>query len=354
MGEYNFAKKIEKKMRDSDYKKLNLVGNPFLPISINDKEIPELFGRDKELDILARYTVDMLNDQLESIAIIGTKGIGKTHLLLFIFRQLIPFLEKGNYRIFLIRNPEDFLEFRNTEPTLDRKKFLFIDDCEQIWYKYPEAMKSVFEKKDIKVIACWNQAGWNNLKKTAHTLPKSTMTVLQKLDTAACSDIILNRLEKNKLDKNRPLPFTKEAIDTIVGISNGVPYTITTLADKCIQAAIGANKEFVDEEISNGVAKETGIGFRDLGDKLLSLTKTQNIVLVGLWEMTTSFKRAVLADDLAKFLGMNRSAVVQHLLKLEEIGLLGKQRAGRYVRYYIKPMYLETIERYVEETNVNH
>lgn len=351
----NLARQVERQMKDSDYKKLNLRGNPFLPISLKDKELPDLIGREADIDILIRYIVDMLKDKLESVAILGTKGIGKTHFLLHVHHGLHEYLEKLGLRVTLIRSADEFKEFYDSEPLLDRSKFIFIDDIEQIWYKYPDAMHRTFENNKVKVVATWNKSGWNNLKHGTQLIPKSATINLSKLNYEVCEKIIEGRLTKFVLDRSKPFPFVKESISTIARVSNGVPYTITTLADKCIQLAIQQGKKQVDEDISGLVARETGVALRELQNKLDELTKTQTKVLVGLWEMTSSFKRAVRADELADFLGMQRPAVVQHLLALEkDSGILSKRRGGREVRYYIKPLYLEYIGSFIEDTGQNH
>jgi DNA-binding MarR family transcriptional regulator len=350
---YDFAGKVQKEMKDSEYKNLNLTSNPFLPISINDKDIPELIGRESQMDVLVRYTADMLHDRLESVAILGTKGIGKTHILLYLFRDAREFLMKSGYRVYLIRNPTDFKEFFDSEPTVPDKKFLFIDDCEQIWFRYFDAVRIVFEKSNIKVIATWNQASWNSIKRgTSHIPPKSATVVLEKLDEKACARIIQSRLQKHILDKNKSMPFTDEAITTIASLSNGIPYTVISLADKCVHEAIETKTYSVNSAISDKIAAETGVASREISAKLLDLTMTQRTVLRALWHETNSFRRSLTSQEVANLLSLTRTGALLHLKKLETLNILGRQKAasGREVHYYIKPHYLEAVEKYLEET----
>jgi len=313
-----------------------------------------LVERNKELDEAIRYIVDMINGELSSLTILGFKGIGKTHFILnlhIILKNIFsrePDLFKKFDLVFLTTLFE-FSEFYKSYFSEIKKKdtFLIIDDGDQIWQKYPYELKELYDKKNVVILSTWNSSRWNSLKKKSIALPRSKTMILKKISPKGCINIMKSRLQKNIIDKKR-WPFTFDAIELLAELCDGNPYTLMNTADKCLNYALEKKLDIIDRHSVIATSTDIGLFSRNVRKKLFDLTRSQLTVLKQIWEMTTSYKRGITASEIAKELGITRSAVVQHLRNLGKKQILHVSRVKKEVLYSINPDILEYVEKFIQ------
>ncbi len=327
---------------ESQYRKLNFSRNPFL-YHITEDSLPETVNRISERNEITRNIGDMLQGGISSITILGTKGIGKSQLLFYFFRELKEIETELGMEVALVKSPAEFEDFSNKITTgLPKKIMVFIDNAEKIWDKYKFGFIDLYSRDSIKIIAAWNQFSWNILKKSRLSqLPKTKTIKLGRMDSEHLKEIVVNRISSNRIDNDNS-PFSAEAIEKLADSAEGVPYTLLRNAEKCLHKALDENKSSVDLDIVNFVVAAR--------PNKVDLTKRQFEILEELWKMSSSYKRAVTMKELSESLNISRPAAFMQLQNLIEKKVVEKRTEKGINMYYIDPSILDKIETILEQS----
>ena len=136
-----------------------------------------LVGREEALNDFTRNLSDLANGQLSTLTILGTKGIGKTHFIEFVYEILKDNKTKiGIDKLYYVKGKKGFkdyflkegiekseiINYTKNNPT--KKVLIFFDDIDIIFKRYPEKMINIFEICTDCIIGTWDTYAWGNMK----------------------------------------------------------------------------------------------------------------------------------------------------------------------------------------------
>jgi len=339
----SLSEAVKRELKSSIFEKLSLKKNPFLPYIPDD--VLGTFVWREEIDEIARYITSLIKNDITAVTIIGTKGIGKTHLLRYIFEQLKGIEKDTGYGIYLIdeNNFKEFLDEAARRP--DEPCMILMDNPERILEKDRDAIVRLHSKPPdgIKLIATWNYASWKQLKSSSPVHMKTARVKMKPLKTKQLEEIIKKRVEAVRIGTS---PFTDNGVKALVGLSYGVPFTLVYFSEKILHFTVKVGEKMIDSELVRKFVKEHGIHKSDIE----RLTPAQKRITNKLWVLSSSERRGVSAVEIAGELSISRSAVVQHLGELGKKHIVGKATSGKKTLYQINPNLLGTLESYFAES----
>ncbi len=343
---YTFKDRILKGLKESEFVKLGLSRNPFIPFIPKDI-IGTFINREKELNLLTRYLPELINGFMPLLVLSGTKGIGKTHFLNYILNQLKEVGEEINHEVISL-DVDKFADFFNRVKIGDIKKshLVLIDDTEKIWEMYKENFVELIDSfEHIKIISVWTGSKWIKAKLDPfYSSLKPVCIKINKLEDEHLIKIINMRIGTT-LIKDKKNPFTIESLNYLAKVSEGVPYTIVYFCEKILHSLLDNNISIVDEEIAREFIKKANLRRFDIS----KFTPTQIQVLKTLLEITNSEKRGVTSTEIAEELGVQRPTAIEHLRKLATLNVVESNILNKRRLYFIKPSSMNQIEEVLEQ-----
>ncbi|MBI5046342.1 hypothetical protein HZC07_01275 [Candidatus Micrarchaeota archaeon] len=334
---------VLRELKSPTYAQYNLKKNPFYHIERDtpdniQKNLPRLIGRDQQIADIGRYFADLISEQIGSITILGSGGIGKTHFLLYLFFQIKEAMKISSeldkkFEIKLLMGADEFDGFLGGYSPTRKKLLLFIDEADQCWQRHPNQLRKLYEQPDTLVIGTWKKSNWDSAKKSTLGAPKSKCFMLTKLTNTDCEEILRDRLFSQLIDKNKSLPFDELAISKLAENCEGIPYSLLSDAERVLQEGISNQKKIIDVSVVETILATKHRDIREVVGTEELLSNALRRTLLSVYDYTNSWRRKAGAETIAKELGRKRSAIVISFKKLQAGGYLEAQRLGRRVLY---------------------
>lgn len=347
MKRLRFADKITKELENPSYRKLNLASNPFLPyIPLN---ISATFvNREKEQDIMVRYISSLLTNAIDGVIILGSKCIGKTHFIKYMQQEIKPLSRRLGIKLFYVDDNTAFKDYisENAIPHSDIH-FLFLDNLEEIIQQNKQIIYNMLSGgiERVKVIAACNRRAWRGLKRDmfGREIKISTL-VLSELSDFHLVEMVEKRINE-KVDGESP--FSKQSLERLAHYSKGVPYSMVNYCEKILHFCLDKKYDKITPRIVDEFMNTLSIKKIDM----LGITEMQREVLRKLFDMTSSYKRGISANEIAEEMGKARPTIFEHLRLLKEKGIVEGYKSPedkKMVLYHIHPKLLQEVERFLE------
>lgn len=344
MKELKFADKIKKEMENPSYNQLNLSSNPFLPYI--PLEISKMFvDRIEEQNILVRYVSSLINDEINGIMILGSKGIGKTHFVKYIQQGMKPLAKQFGLKFFFIDDNDSFEDYLLEYATPHSEThIIFLDNFEEV---FPKNKATIFNLlagvERVKVIISCNQRAWQTIKRDVFSREiKITSLFLSELSDGHLVDIVEKRIKEKLIGES---PFNKAALERIAHYSDGVPYTMVYYTEKVLHYCLDKKCKKINPEVIDNFINSLNIKKIDL----IILTEMQREVLKKLLDITSSYKRGVSTNELAEQMGKNRATIFEHLKILKEKNIVesyNNPKDKKTILNKINPSLMREIEKF--------
>ncbi len=148
------------------------------------------------------------------------------------------------------------------------------------------------------------------------------------LSTEESYDLIRRRLEDAHIEGAEEFePFTREAIDKIVELCDGIPRKIIMTCSESISIAIKKNLNKIDEKIVSEAIHSLGIS---IGHQILNhLTPAQSEIVKAMAKLGGS----TTVTQLSEYLKKSPGTIGTHLSDIYEMGYIYKERKGNNVYY---------------------
>jgi len=344
---YTLKEKVLKGLEESEFVKLGLSKNPFIPFI--PKDIQGTFiNREKEMVLLARYLPELIKEFMPLLVLAGTKGVGKTHFLNYIFEQLQELGEEIGHDVVFI-DVDKFEEFFNRVKVGDikRPQLVLIDDTEKVWENYKESFVELVDSFDkIKIISVWTSSKWTKSKLDPfYSSLKPACIPINKLTDGHLIKIVNMRIQNSLLAK-RERPFSEESLIYLAKVSEGVPYTMVYFCEKMLHHLLDNNLSFANEDVTKKFVKSLNLKKFDIS----RFTQTQLSVLKSLLEITNSKKRGATSTEIADDLEIKRPTAIEHLRRLSEV--VESNTLDKKKLYFIKPVLMSHVEEIFAEEGI--
>jgi Cdc6-like AAA superfamily ATPase len=343
-----FKEKVLFGLKESEFKELGLSRNPFIPFIPN--EIMGTFvNREEEKKLLIRYLPELINGFMPLLVLSGSKGIGKTHFLNYIYKELKEIESELGHEVRCLES-ESFKEFVAgvTIGQINKPQLVLIDDTEKVWEKYKQEFTQIIEANhNVKFICVWNQSKWGQIKNdNFYSALKPVCIKMEKLTKEHLIKIIMIRMTPLLTGAN--YPFDEKSLDLIANLSDGVPFSMVYFSEKLLHYALDNKSKKIDEELTKRF-----IDTLELKQLNLSyLTRAQLNVLKAMITITNSKKRGATSSEIAEEMKLTRPAAILHLRDLKKQNMIEENIEGIKKYYYIKPMMLGQVELYLSEGEI--
>ena len=347
----DISKLIKEEIKKNSFNRFGLSDNPFIPWLPKDP-IPSFVNRESEIKSFVRYLTSMTEGNLSTITVLGTKGIGKTHFLHTMFFHVKKLEEELGHRVEFMDGAK-FDEYVHGMASIDgnlaEKTIVFLDGADDVWRNDSETLRRFYygESQNIKLITAFNPSTWKNTKNVKFQLHlKTAIIYLKGLEKKHLIEMIIKRVsEKMLVKRGGEIPFEKDVLEFFASVSEGIPWTMITLAEKSLQRALDLNANGINMSIAENVVGEMNLR----ADIIYKLPNPQKRVLVALLNLMSSSKRGISAGEIALSVGVTRPAIVQNLKKLEREKCVTPKRDGRTVFYYLNPIIQRSLENQLRE-----
>lgn len=343
----SFKKALLNELKDSEFRKLGLSKNPFLPyIPKLADAAPTFINRKNELKQVIRYLSGAIEGVIPLVNVTGTRGIGKTHFENYLYSEVNMIAGNIGHKLRML-NEETFPLFYEEYKTgqIAGPHLIFLDNSEKIWEKNKQKLIDIItSQNDIKVLAVWNGTIWEQLKSDSFfTSLRPPYVKLEKLEKNHLIDIVKTRVAPYCI--KGVSPFDDKALELLAEIASGVPYSMIYFSEKILQHALDKGESRITEELVHEFIGKSNFKSYDLN----KLTERQKEVLRTLLSLTTSEKRGVTSSEVADALGIVRTAAFHHLRSMASLGIVEYNTDAYRSKYYIKPALLQRIEAYFGE-----
>jgi len=340
----SFGKKVLKGLEVSEFSELGFKKNPFLPYIPKDNEAIKFFiNRSDEIGLLIRYLPELINGFIPILVLNGSKGIGKTHFLVYIYNELKYIEEDIGHEIRMI-NKDNFKEFYDQYKVgkITKKQLLLTDDTERIWEKFKEEFVEMIDSNNqIKFISAWKSSAWNQIKQdNFYSSLKPSCIKIRKLSKIHLIKIVSERIKDCLIDNQNP--FEGESLNIMAKFSEGVPYSMVYFCEQLLHFSLNKNKKKIDSEITNKFINELNLKKFDM----TSLSPSQLKVLRILLNINNSKNRGSTSSEVAEELEIGRTGALSHLKDLVRKRILDEKLENKKRFYYISPSHIEKIESY--------
>jgi len=347
----SFKEKVLKGLEESEFSEIGFKKNPFLPFIPKGKEaISKFVNRKKETTLLVRYLPELFNGFISLLVLSGSKGIGKTHFLLYIYNELSDMEEETGHEIKLI-NKDNFKELYNKYKTgeLTKPQVILTDDTEKIWDKFREEFAEMVDgENNIKFISAWKSSNWNQIKQdNVYSSIKPACIKMNKLSDEDLIQIINTRIRDSLISKQSP--FSDSSLLLMANFSEGIPYSMVYFCEKLIHFALDNNLKEIGEESTRNFIEELNIKKFDI----TSFTPSQLKVLKVLINITNSKKRGATSSEVADELELGRTGALRHLKVLLDKNILDEKLEDKRRFYFVKPCLIGQIESSLLEGGID-
>jgi DNA-binding CsgD family transcriptional regulator len=343
---YIFKDNVLRGLKESEFVKLGLSRNPFIPFI--PKDITGTFvNRQRELEMLSRYLPELLKGFMPLLILSGTKGIGKTHFLNYIFNQLKEIESEIEHKVISL-DVDKFEEFFNRVKTGDIKEhhLVLIDDTEKVWERYKENFAELVDSfNQIKLICVWTNSKWAKSKSDSfYSSLKPVCIKISRLTDEHLIKIMNMRIE-DALITNKSSPFTIDSLNYLAKVSDGVPYTAVYFCERMLHHLLNNNLSIANEQVTREFIKNAKLRKFDIS----KFTPSQISVLRILLEITNSEKRGATSTEIAEELGVQRPTAIEHLRNLSKNHVVEANTLDKKRLYYIKPALMGQIEEILSQ-----
>lgn len=337
-----FTKKLLQNLKESPFRELGLLKNPFIPFI--PKDIMSTFvNREKEKELLLRYLPDIIQGSMPLLVLGGSKGIGKTHFLNYICKELkdVEDIIEHKTRLLDADDFDDFFDEIEKNPIPDQQ-LIFIDDTEKVWENHKEKLVRLIDNyPTIKLICVWNQTKWHQIKTDPfYASLKPVCIKMEKLNNDHLIKIVMIRMAPTLL-KSGGYPFDENALGTLADISDGVPYSMVYFSEKMLHYALDNNKKLID----SGLVEEYIHTLKLNQFNLKDITNSQWKILEALISITHSKKRGATSSEIAEEVGVSRPAIIAQIRGLGNV--VEDKKSEQKKLYFIKPLMQGIIESHV-------
>ena len=355
----NIRRLVEKSLGGEGLKLLNLRTNPFYTTVKHD--VQELAGRDQEIEELARATKDLMDGKCEHIAILGSHGAGKTHLLrvwynfLSMDEALAQKLRIQAKKAFYIEGLGEFVTtllpmLELPSHTIDlktsneRKPVAFIDDMDVIALRYYEQLPLVFSK--FKIIGTWNSDYWEDRKITkGYRIPNPEIITLRPLTEKNALEMLKSRLNETSIDGKSI--FSEDVLRELIrAVRPNNPYRLLDYSYKYLNFLLLQKETPTIDNLRKFLEGAGFIPYKIVIDYLKNLKTWEKEVL----DLILRNYSEITATELSKMTGITRVGARRRLEQLANKKLVTK-RTKRNVTVYFVSEEIESL--YAEVTGEN-
>jgi DNA-binding transcriptional ArsR family regulator len=344
-----FKKRLLQGLKESEFKELGLSRNPFIPF-IPQEIMGTFVNREEEKKLLIRYLPELIQGFMPLLVLSGSKGIGKTHFLNYVFKELKNLEKDVGHEVRFLEN-DSFKEFfqKVSIGEINKPQLVLIDDTEKIWENYKQEFVQLIDSNhNVKFICVWNQSKWAQIKNDSfYSSLKPACIKMEKLTNEHLIKIVLIRITPLLLVSGKH-PFSDEALKLLANLSDGVPYSMVYFSEKLLHYALDKDKKYIDETLTKEFIET--LQLRQFS--LSSLTRSQWKILKTLVAITNSKKRGATATEIADEMEISRPAVVMHLTELKSHNMIEENIEDKKKYYYIKPIILGQVEMYLSEGEI--
>jgi len=353
-----FSKK--RKNKNDKFLEYGLVKNPFAQFS--SENVKEMFAnRVPERKKFAELFGQLVDGEINHVFLKAKKGMGKTHLLHYLFLEVLQSHEKiGIAKPVLFKEPADLVSWLKTKNP-ESEYYLFIDEASLLNPFLPDNyIKQIYKNSKIKTINCWQDSisiGFEDYPKFAISdLTEEYEEInLSNLVKDCEVEILEKRILVNSIkDKANPmLFFDKTFFDELIRISYNNPRLLIRNSSKCFHDGVLKNvKKFTGKQVIE-YAKTTGIKTTtQIESEIGSLGVAQKRVLIAILAITASkHKKECELKEIAKLLKITRPAVIQNMTILVEAKIVASRATeGVKKMYSVSKIYNEYLtELYKDE-----
>ncbi len=351
---YNIEKRrAERSVRFSEYK---LLCNPFAPFKA-ESAVQSLADREQEKLIFADLFIKLTDGEIQHIFIKGKRGMGKTHLLHYLYKEINENHQKlGIPKPLFFEEPNECERWLNNNiKDLKETVYIFLDDAYFIRLPFflMDHTNVLYKNKLIKTISCWQEsivADMPQIEPSGITedFDEIKLTPLKENDEI---EILKKRIEVscNKEDLDYCLSFFDEKFFLeLTKISHGNPRLLLKNASNIFNKGASIDKKkFSGTDVLEYIKKHGIKTTRQIEETLDNLTTSQKRVLYAIsayCAVTRSIECAL--KDIARTLGITRPAVINTLTPLQESHIVEFRTAerGRARLYKISEEYREFFE----------
>lgn len=345
----SFKERLLHGLQESEFKELGLKRNPFIPF-IPQEIMTTFVNREEEKKLLIRYLPELVQGFIPLLVLTGSKGIGKTHFLNYVYNQL-KVLEKDLGHEVRCLDSDNIKAFFNGVAIgeINKPQLVMLDDTEKIWDNHKQDLVKLLEspQHNVKFICVWNGSKWAQTKNDSFYASLKPVTIkVEKLSREHLITMIRIRLAPIVIGERYPI--SDGALALLANVADGVPYTMVYFAEKLLHHALDKKKVQIDEDLTKEFIGTLGLRQFNLGN----LTRTQWKVLKILLKITHSKKRGATSSEVAEQMDASRPAAIQHLKELRNQGMIEEKTEDKKNHYYIKPAILGQVELYASEEEI--
>jgi len=343
---YTFKESILRGLEKSPFLELGLSRNPFLPFIPKDEELIDMFvNRENEKRLLMRYFPELIKGFISLLILIGSKGVGKTHFLNYIYNQIKDLEKETGHEIKLL-NKDNFLEFYSDYKSgdLTKPQLVLLDDTGKVWEKYKEEFVELIDaNNNIKIVSVWTETKWKHIKNDSFYASLKPVSIrISSLSPEHLIEIVKTRVDVAKTGTSSP--FTDDSLKCLASLSDGVPYSMVYFAEKLLHFALDNKFKTLDRKKTEEFIRTLKLKKFDIS----LLSPAQLRVLRVLLNINCSEKRGATSTEIAEELEVGRTGALQHLKVLvHNKGILDEKLENKKKYYYIKPILISQIEAYL-------
>lgn len=344
-------KVFEKAAEGGDLSAFNLKFNPFF--NTVDMSSLEMIDRNEEVKELSRDIFDLVHGRADHIAILGTHGVGKTHLLVWlynVFNTHHDLMEKfGIDKIYYISGLSSFkenLSSRGSEygPIIEeklankkKKILLFIDDLDLISKKLNEEALFVFDLFRNSIIGTWNPDIASESKSISlNRLPKPEIVPLKDLTEKDSIELLKYRIKKASIRPESKFDdATLRMLIRAVGVGN--PNDILDYMRKYLEWLIQKRMMPGEDTLSSFLVSKGFVSRKQIIEQLSLLKENEKLILREILD-----RIEISAEEAAPILNMGRVGARGVLEEIVGHKLLSRKRKGHSIVYFV-PSRIEKI-----------
>ena len=320
----------------------------------NTENLNNIFNRNKEIENIAQFIgTQERQKRFSLINVIGVNGIGKTTLLKLIhgsYAELNPskktlFLNADDFSKLDEEDQEEEFYFEKILSNIGDKRVIFIDDCDKDFLHMADNLKAL-SSYNLTLILAWRPIHWNKFKiENQENIDLDEPIIINSFDNKESLSFIDKVFTLIKKKNSKKLPFSNDALNSLVELSKGIPKIILDVYIKSLKRCFQFNNDTIKpEDVQSVFSEESYNAVTEFLENCTPITKKILRVLV-----LKSTKQGVSIDAISEEVDLDRTSVFYHLQKMRSVSILNEYYLKKTVMFSIKENFISFVDYYLWE-----